>query len=489
MSTKKTLRMLSLAIALLWLPLLPSTARAQDQELPADLQRLVDEAQARKAIAEARKAELEAKFPKPDTDAVRGKTDIQGDFIETLILGRQAMEAAAVKIASDIGSSVKGQTLAIYKKEYVDLLVSYQTMLKRLEILKKRFEDFKPGDCESKTVSDTVPTNKSLGFLPPGVIANIAVNWLGLFRTDVSLTGREFDIGEKEIVAKVFNSLRTQSNAAANFYYLDQMLPNVDWQNIQWSATSSSELVKLIYGIVTVRDGVFKKLPCGKGNCKCESLKKQFGVLNDDFNGFLDAMGLKGLKLVIAAADQGAGGKESGDSNNASPSSNGNVENPFDDQQPNAKPTSKTNAKSGASETSGTIAQREAAAAEGKEPEAGTTVNVNCGKAGEDKGGDKGGGGGGDLLSLYLQAEQLYTLMGPQDGAHVGYWLDIQVIKAGGNIRVKSSPLIDIFRGGNSVKFSGGVIVVYNLYDRTGRSLLSDTVPVYVSYKSSGKIK
>lgn len=85
----------------------------------------------------------------------------------------------------------------------------------------------------------------------------------------------------------------------------------------------------------------------------------------------------------------------------------------------------------------------------------------------------------------YLKTEAIITRM--QTGQI--FWIKIKNIKAGGNVRVKSSPLIDVFRGGSSIKFSGGSLAHYYILDNNGAIRLSGVVNAYVPYKKSSEIK
>jgi hypothetical protein len=84
----------------------------------------------------------------------------------------------------------------------------------------------------------------------------------------------------------------------------------------------------------------------------------------------------------------------------------------------------------------------------------------------------------------YLVTEQIITKM----SAGQIYWIKIKNAKAGGNMRVKSNPLIDIFRGGSSIKFSGGSIAYYYILDNDGKIKLSGVVHGYTPYKKSSQI-
>jgi hypothetical protein len=68
------------------------------------------------------------------------------------------------------------------------------------------------------------------------------------------------------------------------------------------------------------------------------------------------------------------------------------------------------------------------------------------------------------------------------------YWLKIKNAKSGGNLRIKSSPLIDIFRGGSSIRFSGGSIAYYYVFDNDGKIVDSSVVKSYVKYTRSSRL-
>ncbi|MGB7202987.1 MAG: hypothetical protein WBD16_12105 [Pyrinomonadaceae bacterium] len=85
----------------------------------------------------------------------------------------------------------------------------------------------------------------------------------------------------------------------------------------------------------------------------------------------------------------------------------------------------------------------------------------------------------------YMRIEELVSYM----NTNQIYWIKIKNVKSGGNMRIKSSPLIDIFRGGNSVKFSGGSVAYYIVFDNDGTTRFSGVVNSYVPYKKSKDIK
>ena len=68
------------------------------------------------------------------------------------------------------------------------------------------------------------------------------------------------------------------------------------------------------------------------------------------------------------------------------------------------------------------------------------------------------------------------------------YWIKIKSIKAGGTMRIKSSPIVDLFRGGSSVKFSGGAIAYYYVFDSYGSVIQSGNLYGYTPYKGASSV-
>jgi len=84
-------------------------------------------------------------------------------------------------------------------------------------------------------------------------------------------------------------------------------------------------------------------------------------------------------------------------------------------------------------------------------------------------------------LAAFMRAEMIQKFMRENDA----YWLKLRVVAAGGSARVRSSLFADLFKGGGRVWYSGASIVEYHLYDRLGRSLLSDTTNSYEEYREA----
>jgi len=90
-----------------------------------------------------------------------------------------------------------------------------------------------------------------------------------------------------------------------------------------------------------------------------------------------------------------------------------------------------------------------------------------------------------NLLTSYLKTERMSAALSG-DGV---YWLQLQVVKAGGNNRIKTNFLVDIFTGGARLSHSGGAIVQYILYHSSGKAVAADTIPIYTGYIKSKKVE
>jgi hypothetical protein len=92
-------------------------------------------------------------------------------------------------------------------------------------------------------------------------------------------------------------------------------------------------------------------------------------------------------------------------------------------------------------------------------------------------------GTGVNVISNYVQAENLNDALQCKES----YWLQLKVIHAGGNNRVKRNLVTRLFTGDN-VSHSGGSIVEFNLYTKDGASVSSGTHRVYSKYVDASRI-
>jgi hypothetical protein len=65
----------------------------------------------------------------------------------------------------------------------------------------------------------------------------------------------------------------------------------------------------------------------------------------------------------------------------------------------------------------------------------------------------------------------------------------LKVQKAGGNNRVKTNLVVDLFTGGSRLSHSGGAVVEYILFDRDGKAVSSDIITGYEGYIKADKVR
>ncbi|HEX8196209.1 MAG TPA: hypothetical protein VF571_08480 [Pyrinomonadaceae bacterium] len=445
---------------------------AQDSEstLPPELQRKVDEAEARKKIAEARKAELEATFPIPDPESLRTATDfkeIKGEFIETRIQGYQAMANAAQKVACRIRGTVGNNvSLVVYRPEEAAMIRQYLSVMDKRNRLEERYKSLIK---ETDALQAEIAQRSDLGQFGIqsfdgggiGAVANLVVEFIGLFKRQETFSPTLFDIGDKELLAVFFDKFRTtdcqypnENSRDVQFYYpgvipitLSPMQPAssdlwsgvIELDRVRTEAENKLATFEESFSGIQSLISELETMPANqrdeKQNAalrilkKIERLKFEKDVLRELYKGFLKEIGIPFKEKP---------------------------EKPEQKPEPD-KPSSTTQT---------------------------TTVTVNVYNKEEEKK-KNNDAGGGNFFAL-LDAEKLYKLM--SDTNRKGYWIQMSVSKAGGNVRVVSIPIVDIFAG-SRVRFSGGSIISYNVFGLDGQSILSGVTSSYEKYTSSKKIE
>lgn len=368
------------------------------------LQDEVADAEARAAIAKAKKEELDSKFPKPDASTLVGGTKVSGEMIESKILGYCAMKKSAFEITKAITSKVAaGSTFVVYNQADVKMLARYQLMMQRLALLKTGYINY----CTSFGCG-----GGGVRLFGVGLVANKVLDFLSLLKTDIEITGAEFDIGEKELVAALFNNMQGHS------LYYPQRIP-IDAINL---APVGGGINSALLNEIINLGQEYDKARNGPANATRDNLDVLYESTMTELG--LGKKDVAAVAPVVAPACPGA--------------------------------------------CASTTVQ--------------TTNNINVSVGDKEK--DEGGGGGNDkTLFSYLQSEGLYIEMSRANA----YWLDLQVVKAGGNMRVKSN-FITNFMVGSRVTFSGGAIVYFNVFDKQGLSKVSGVIPFYQKYQKSSQI-
>lgn len=348
----------------------------------------VDEAENRAAIAKAKKEELEAKFPKPDIDALKANNAVEGNLIESRIQAYKAMDKISEKIAGDlVGKGISG--LYIFKDSEYERIAAYNKLNQQLNLINGEY-----GKCYA---------GPAAGAIPLGVLASVFLNWLPLLKTDTTIKGEEFDIEDDAVWASLAPRLSSNGIILGNPY-----ISNLDFTRL--NGLSSGLLGKLEAAEYSSTLGA------------CTSNYSSKGLIDKTYKNLKESLGLV-----------------------------------------NSPPTPETN-------TTTTISR-------GAPPA--TTVTETVQKAPAKDASDKS-------MAFWeiLRTEAVVTDMQNRNI----YWIKIKNAKSGGNMRIKTSPLIDIFRGGSSVKFSGGSVAYYYILDNFGTIKQSGVINSYIPYTKSSKI-
>lgn len=358
---------------------------------PNPLQTEVDEAEARAKIAKAKKEELEAKFPAPDADALKGSTDVKGELIESKIQAYKAMEDISGKIAADPRmAGISG--LYVFREADYAKVVSYKKLIQQLDVINGEYTKCAPGGV-------------AIAGAPVGVLASIFLNWLPLLKTETTIVGTDVVIEDEAVWASLANSLSSKGISLSNPYV----------SNFDFSVVAGGGASNLINKLLAAENSLLKPACTNNGY----KLKPQ-----------VDAA-FKKLKKDIALE----------------------VDAPTNEIKKTTTTTTPPPPK--------TVVEETIEITPATSPSSNSVTWFD-----------------------YLVTEQVITNMQTNNI----FWIKIKNTKSSGNMRIKSNPLIDIFRGGNSVKFSGGSISYYYILDNDGKIKLSGVVYGYIRYKKSSQI-
>jgi hypothetical protein len=523
----------TLAAAVLWVASLavaaPTASRAQTSTptptpKSPDVLRLEEEkaqAELRKAIAEANKAELEARFPKPSTTPLDGKTTVEGELIEPRVVAYASLAVAANKLVRQLKDAKLGiKTLIIYNERDVNLLLSYKVALNQLELMRQGYRQMLPDTpppCPPAAPDPELLRLEAQGvqaraaIVGPIAAATVARSLFGSFvdltallRTNVEIKGQVFDIDETALVSEVFRAAKAGDGLAdVNLLYPSVFPPNLNFDVAQMNShflgglDALNDLKAYAEGLADALEGNQKELQKTKNSIeqleasaraltgRKRELQEKLADLVEIY-GDPDASGrrrrrippekLETMKELKRAAERlGAELDE--------------IQRPADGRlaQANQKLRRLTNERTcllsklrpnfqNPDKLDDTLARLRA-----KNDQFARFVEALV-KA--------DAATGLNSLTSYIKAENmLAALKGPQGQDRNFYWLQLKVLKAGGNNRIKTNPVIDVFTGGNRLSHSGGAVVEYILFDPDGKSVSADTITEYSSYINSGKVR
>lgn len=472
-----------------------------------------------KENAELKKAIRDTKFPDPTTSPLAGTTTInEGAVIETQMVAYVAMARAANKIVSAIRTSGPINNLAIFNEADVKLLLSYKVARNQLETLRLRYEqllaDEVVKDCQPKpSPSASASPSPSPGVSDASLTAGmeIAQSFLGSFvdltallRTNVDIKGQSFDIAEAPLVSEVFRAFRCQSKNTVKLYYPAVFPPDID-------AAKKYEILGILHQLHCLRVSAGKLTSDIEKNDKnlSESEAKIKAIaaaleeadaariaterkMRNLLKGYCrrfpsDAPLVEGLNnnlrrfcpnlpaeqrvdifelrdRLVDILDQISGLKRKLDTEKGKYAALQQTQAALWRRlQKKLQVASPESAAEIAAQLKALNEQFDRLIASFVQVETATNVNQ---------------------LTMFIKAENLRAAL-PDGNAK---WLQLKVIKAGGNNRIKTNLVWDIFTGGNRVSHSGGAIVQYILFDTTGQSMASDTITEYTNYIKANKV-
>lgn len=435
-------------------------------------------------IAVAEKAKLDASFPKPTTSPLAGETKISdGAVIESEMVSYLSMAYAANRIVEQLkgakdahGTSLTIENLAIYNKADIDLLLNYKATTAQLKILRQEFCKLVPDAPQCGKIRIATRSTAPLGIV--GSFLGAFVDLTALLRTNVTIQGNTFDISEAALVSEVFRASRASGGLPANpNLYYPAAFPPTD------PSLQTSELLLILEDLHDLKARVLRAVhdleEREKDIAKTKSAIDKLKALIDgspdqikDARAELDRL-LK-VQKELAQKHQPVPFDKLERIEELQVSIPKMQQDLADAPEKKAKAEAKLQQllKGQTEDEIQDLISRMKLVNDRFDQLVATLIKVDSAT-------------GINSLTAYIRAENLTAVMKDPNS----YWLQLAVVKAGGNNRIKTNLVVDIFTGGSRLSHSGGVVVQYNLYGLTGKSLASDTFTEYTGYIKAGKIK
>ncbi len=477
-----------------------------DRKTEAEAEKL--RAEARLAEANARKAEIDAantafsaRFPISTSKLLEGMTTINDNVvIEPQTVSYISMAELANRIVATIkeNETLKSSTsLSVYNEKDVSLLLTYQVATKQIELMQGAYCSLitnsdcpkKPSDGTSGSITSIAPLKIAQSFLGG------FVDLTAFLRTNVEIKGQTFDIDESALVAEVFRAVQTDKDLRKDLYYpktfppflenigseiLDLLekvnnLKNLS-QNIE---DKNSEITEKEKSIKSTEEELLvsskkEKEEIEKASRLMEVYAPDVYKENIDISAKFNkiaastySMPLKEKEMILAFRDNI---KIIQDLKTSLTSKKLKLEGELSSLKKEFESLAGDLAKLDQEKLKVVITQLKNLNKQFDNYVTSFTQVDSTTKT--------------NLLTSCIKAEHLNQALTPKH-----CWIELKVIKAGGNNRIKTNLIIDIFTGGNRLSHSGGVIVLYNLFDSTGKVLLSDTLTNYKGYINARKVK
>lgn len=470
-----------------------ATATPESEEI-IRLREQKTRAELEKDIAVAEKAKRDAEFPKPSTSPLSGETKINdGAVIESDMVSYLSMAYAADDLVKGLkNSQAPIRRLAIYSKPDIDLLLNYNVTTNQIELVRQQYCKLLNQDlvrCPATASERSLGTRAvTLPTTIAGSLLGSFVDMTALLRTNVTVQGHALEINESALVSEVFRAIRAQDgiNPRPELFYPAAFPPNI---NIHTKSQILGQL-EVLYDLKARTAALTQDLEENLKNIKntagkieelegvIKEIKQQQQQSQDELNTLVQTQQVYGRRTPFEAYQRMQHlRKLLADLN----------KDLFHAQK--SLDEKKVELKSLKQQQVSLMAQlaRDLPLTDAKDAVAklkmlnerfdqfvATLIKIDAAT-------------GINSLTAYIKAENLRQALNGIDGN--GYWLQLAVVKAGGNNRIKTNLVTDIFTGGSRISHSGGVIVQYNLYDLNGKSVVSDTLTEYAGYLKSGKIQ
>lgn len=468
-----------------------------------------------KEIEEAKKAIREAQ-PKPSATPLEGNTTLDANVrIETDMVSYKALSAASDNISKEIicvaHGKKKGQTtdcqyaateqkknvkIAIYDAQvikdwrfYQALSPAFKGQIKDLRATYIRLlckdtkdETFKTNYCTPAAAAREDPETLGLPLVPSSVIPSAFaagtsvlksfIDLVALFRTDTKIEGRSVTIDETALVAETFRALKNDYGAERDrltLYYPEMLPPRLV------SGTKESETLTIVgelYLFKAEADKIIKskndererKLNSIKEKVPArDKLKAELEQVNELLRKIenletakkfeKDETAVKRLhaEIVKTRVEMSKFGHPA-----VLAAEIGRLEKDIKPVEDEAKQLAK---------------------------DAKTLSDLNEAFQNFVTQFIKVDANGINALALFVKSEDIDKVLEGPDS----YWLEIKSVSAGGNNRIRKN-LLRYFTGAK-VDHSGGIIVEYTLYDKSGAVLYSDKLSFYEGYVEPKKIR
>jgi hypothetical protein len=463
----------------------PTPTPSEEEQRLQEEKRLLD---LQKAIEEDKKAIREAQ-PKASVTPLSGDTTLtEGVRLETEIVSYKAMAEAAKIISAEIHTKIGVATaLAIYDGQTIKDWRFYQALSPSFKAYVQDLKDrYVTALCAEPALDDTIkgiyctpagtPNPATRSAIPAAVVPEAFaagstflksfIDLAALFRTDTKIEGKSVTIEQNALVAEILRRLRNDYGAGIELYNPAMFPPRKN--------AAQSETIKTIGELFLFKkeaDRLIKLKNSGKpaAQLKLDQDTAQLKAYQDELEQ-VEAL-LERLKNFEAALH--------------------NTHNPVIKKRLSAE-IAKVSVQLGGfkdkDQLKGLIAGLKPTIEADKATIKAIETSVKALTDMNDRFQSfvdeflKVGPNGMNALALFIKSEDLDQIMNKA----TSYWLEIRSATAGGNNRTRKN-LIWFFAGAR-VDHSGGVVLEYTLYDRTGAVVYSDKLSHYEGYVQPKKI-